>query len=151
MLFGSLAVLGLAAVCLALVRPQWVPGSSSSLRRRAEGYWTARAAGDLKGMSLYAHPDQQPLPSDTLLATTGFEITDVKVDGENGFVSIKAKHRVKLSETNSLERDLVHRDSWVRLDGEWYHALHPVGVGEILSHGLGKWKPPVAKTATARK
>lgn len=147
LLLAALAILSLGALSTAYLHPNWLSvlglGPERAVRKRAEGYWNARVANDLKAMAPYVHPLQGAIQENSLLLTDSFEITDVTVDGNSAKVTIKAKYRLKLPKVNKLERELTHEDSWVQYKGEWYHALHPVGFGEILKQGLGKWKPPV--------
>ncbi len=137
-------VCGLGAV---LLRPDWLPsagGPSKDVRTRAEGYWGARVAGDMKQMAPFMHPLQAAAQDNSMLVTESYEITKVEVNGDNATVGIKASYQVKMAQMSSLKREVTSDDHWVRYQGQWYHALHPVGFGEVLAHGLGKWKPPTA-------
>jgi len=148
LLLATVAVLGLGAVAAAYMHPAWLSviglGPERAVRKRAEGYWNARVANDAKAMAPFAHPLQQMEQENDLLLTDSFEILDVKVNGEKADVQVKAKYRLKLPQTSKLEREITHQDGWVLYKGEWYHALHPVGFGEVLKQGLGQWKPPTA-------
>jgi hypothetical protein len=152
----GVVVLGLGGAAAAVARPDWFSflglGQERAVRKRAEGYWNARLANDMKAMAPFAHPLQKTLPENKLLTTETYEITDIKIEGDEAMVAVKAKYKLKLGEKlNTVNRELDHQDHWVRYKGEWYHALHPVGLGEILHHGLGKWKPPVDPNAGAGK
>ncbi len=141
---GAVVVFGVCSLAVVLARPDWIGlGADRAVARRAEAYWTARVAGDLKALAPYVHPLQKSIQEDSILVTESYEITDVKVDGDEALVAIKAKYRLKHPMMSKLEREVSHDDKWVRYKGEWYHALHPVGLGEVLQQGLGKWKPPV--------
>ncbi len=140
---GSALVLSLCGVIVALARPDWFGrGAETAVRKRAEGYWNARVAGDPKALAPYVHPLQKSIQENSILVTDSYEVTGVKVEGDEALVGIKAKYRLKHPMTSKLERELTHEDKWVRYNGEWYHGLHPVGLGELLRQGLGKWKPP---------
>jgi hypothetical protein len=145
-LIGGVIVLGLAAGAMMATRTGWltalVLGEEGAVKKRAEAYWSARVSGDMKAMAPYVHPLQQAVQQNDLLETRSYEITNVKVEGDEALVAIKAKYRVKMARTSSADRELAHDDRWVRYKGVWYHALHPVGFGEILQHGLGQWKAP---------
>jgi hypothetical protein len=142
-LFGTVLVFGVCSLAVVLARPQWIGlGTERALRKRAAGYWDARLANDMKAMSPYVHPLQKSIQENTILVTESYEITDVKVEGDEAVVGIKAKYRLKEPLMAKVEREVTHDDKWVRYKGEWYHAPHPVGLGEVLQQGLGKWKPP---------
>ena len=146
LLLTVVALLGLGAIAAAYLDPDWLSvlglGPERAVRNRAQGYWTARVANDMKAMAPFIHPQQQAVQENSLLLTDSFEIMGVTVNGDEAKVEVKAKYRLKLPQTNKLEREITHEDTWVRFQGEWYHALHPVGFGEVLQQGLGKWKPP---------
>lgn len=143
-IFAAAAVAGLCGVGAVLLRPDWLPllGTTAAVRARAEGYWNARLTGDPKATAPFAHPFQKAQTASSALATDSFEITGVTVKGDQATVSLKAKYRVQTAQVRNLEREITHEDRWVRYEGEWYRALHPVGFSEVLSHSLGKWKPP---------
>lgn len=145
-ILAVVAALGLTAVAAGLLRPDLLGvfglGPDRALRKRAEGYWNARMANDPKMLAPYSHPLQKPQQANTMLYTRSFEIKSVTIDGDKAKVAVHAKHTVKLPQGSSFDRELDHEDQWVRYDGEWYRALHPVGLGEMLQHSLGKWKPP---------
>lgn len=145
-LLAVVAALGLTAVAAAILRPDLLSmlgfGPERTVRKRAVAYWEARVANDTSSMATYAHPLQRAQQENTLLVTDAYEITSVRVDGDKATVGIKAKYHLKMPQMKNLERDVVHDDIWVRYKGEWYHDLHPVGLGEVLQRGLGKWKPP---------
>ena len=148
LLVGSVIVLGLTAVAMVATQPGWLTslvfGEERAVRNRAEAYWTARQAGDLRAMAPFVHPLQKAVQENDLLETRSFEITNVTVKGDEALVAVKGKFRVKLARTSSADREMDQEDHWVRYQGQWYHALHPVGFGEILQRGLGKWKQPKA-------
>lgn len=147
---GMLLGFGLCGVAVVLARPDWVGfGSERVVRKRAEAYWNARVANDLKAQAPYVHPLQKALQDNSILITETYEITGVKVDGDNALVGIKAKYRLKHPLMSKVEREISHDDKWVRYKGEWYHGLHPVGLGETLEQGLGRWKPPTESSAKA--
>lgn len=142
-LFGLVLLFGVCSLAVVLSRGGWIGlGAERAVRKRAVGYWEARLANDAKGMAPYTHPLQKSFQDNTLLVTESYEITGVKVDGDEATVGIKAKYRLKQPLMTKVERDVTHNDKWVRYKGEWYHAPHPVGLGEVLEQGLGKWKPP---------
>jgi hypothetical protein len=143
-ILAAVALAGVCAVGMALLRPEWLPfvGPSARVRARAEGYWNARVAGDAKALAPFAHPLQKTQPEGSTLATDSFEITSVAVNGDEATVSLKAKYRVRMPQMRNIEREVSHEETWVRYENQWYRALHPVGLGEVLSQGLGKWKPP---------
>ena len=147
-LVGAVIVLGLTAVAMVATQPGWlmslVLGEERAVRKRAEAYWTARQAGDLRAMAPFVHPLQKAVQENDLLETRAFEITGVTVKGDEALVGVKGKFRVKLARTSSADREMTQDDRWVRYKGVWYHALHPVGFGEVLKQGLGKWKEPQA-------
>ncbi len=147
LLLVAIAVLGLCAVSVAVLKPGWLGplglGEERAVRKRAEGYWNARVAGDLKAIAPYVHPLQKSIQENNVLLTDSFEIAGVTVNGDHATVAVKAKHRVKLARVANVDREMEHEDRWVRYKGEWYHELHPTSFGEILQQGLGKWKPPV--------
>ena len=145
-ILATAAVAGLCGLGAALLRPDWLPffGTSHAVRQRAEQYWTARVAGDLKGMAPYVHPLQGAIQENSLLATDQYEITHVEVKGAEATVAVTAKYHLKMSQIKNIDREVTSNDPWVLYQGQWYHALHPVGFGEILAQGLGKWKPPTA-------
>jgi hypothetical protein len=144
------AALGLTAVAAALLRPDLLShvgfGPERAVRKRAEGYWDARIENDPKKIAPFVHPLQKAEQENTLLVTQSYEITRVEVNGDQARVGIKAKYRLRLPQMSNIEREVTHDDGWVRYKGEWYHELHPVGLGEVLQQGLGKWKPPVDAT-----
>ena len=145
-LVGAVIVLGLTAVAMVASQPSWLTslvfGEERSVKKRAEAYWTARQAGDLRAMAPFIHPLQKSVQENDLLETRSFEITGITIKGDEALVGVKGKFRVKLARTTSTDRELVQDDRWVRYKGEWYHSLHPVGFGEVLQQGLGKWKGP---------
>jgi hypothetical protein len=144
-LIGALIAVSLAAVAMVATKPGWLTslvfGEERVVRKRVEGYWTARLAGDLKAMAPYIHPLQKAVQENDLLETRSYEIGDIQIKGDQAMVAVKAKYRVKLARTSSAERELAQEDHWVRYKGQWYHALHPVGFGELLEQGLGRWRP----------
>ncbi len=149
-LLAIVALLGIGALAAA-----WFSmigfGPERAVRKRAEGYWIARVANDDKAMTPYIHPLQKAVQENKLLLTDSFEILGVTISGDEARVQVKAKYRLKLPQTNKLEREITHEDGWVRYGGEWYHALHPVGFGEVLQQGLGKWKAPTAPPSDSGK
>jgi hypothetical protein len=154
-LLATVALLGLGAIAAAYMHPDWLSmlgfGEERAVRKRAEGYWNARIANDAKAMAPFIHPLQKAVQENTLLLTDSYEILGVKVNGNEAKVELKAKYRLKLPQTNKLEREITHEDTWVRYNEEWYHGLHPVGFGEVLQQGLGKWKPPTAPAPESGK
>lgn len=155
LLLATVALLGLGAIAAAYMNPSWFSilglGPERAVRKRAEGYWVARVANDNKGMAPFVHPLQKAVQENSLLLTDSFEILGVSVQGDEAKVEIKAKYRLKLPQTSGLEREITHQDTWVRYGGEWYHALHPVGFGEVLQQGIGKWKPPTGPPPVSKK
>jgi len=145
-ILATAAIAGLCAAGTVLLRSEWIPGRGpeSVVRKRAEGYWNARVAGDPKLMAPYSHPFQAAIQENTLLVTDAFEITKVQVDGDKATVGIKAKYHLKMSQMQAINREMESEDHWVRYKDQWYHALHPVGFGEVLAQGIGKWKQPTA-------
>ncbi len=143
---GVLMIAGACGVTAIAAGSGWLStlglGPERAVRARAAGYWNARMTGDLKALAPYVHPLQKSLQENNVLATDSFEITGVKVNGDEATVGVKAKYEVKLGQTSRLGREMAMEDHWVRYKGQWYHALHPTGFGEILRQGLGKWKPP---------
>jgi hypothetical protein len=142
-LIGAVLVFACCSLAVVLARPGWIGlGPERAVRKRAEGYWDARVAKDLRGLAPFVHPLQRAIQENSILETDSYEITRVQVDGDVAIVGIKAKYRLKQPLVRNIDRELLHDDKWVRYKGEWYHAPHPVGLGEILEQGLGKWKPP---------
>lgn len=146
-LVGAVVSLGLCGLIVAAARPEWFGfGAASSVRARARGYWDARLKGDVQSVAPFVHPLQKAVTDNSVLITEAYEITGVKVEGDEALVGIKAKYRFKSPLMAKMSRDITHQDKWVRYRGQWYHAQHPVGLGEVLEQGLGKWKPAVDTT-----
>ena len=79
-ILATAAIAGLCAVGTVLLRSEWIPGRGpeSVVRKRAEGYWNARVAGEPKLLAEYAHPFQAAMQENTLLVTDAYEITKVE-------------------------------------------------------------------------
>ena len=145
-ILATTVIAGLCGVGAVMLHPNWLPGHgpSSVVRERAKGYWNARVAGDSKQLAPFVHPLQTEAQDNSMLQTESYEITKVEVNGDNATVGIKATYHVKMAQMTSIKREVDSEDHWVRYKDQWYHALHPVGFGEVLAQGLGKWKPPTA-------
>lgn len=145
-ILATTVIVGVCGLGIVLLRPSFLPqyGQQNEVRKRAEGYWNARLTGDQKQLVPFIHPLQAALQENTMLVTKEYEITKVEVKGDKATVAIKAKYDLKMAQASSIKREVESNDEWVRYNGQWYHALHPVGFGEVLAQGIGKWKPPTA-------
>lgn len=121
--------LGLWAICLyAEDHPEpaktALEPAKTALEQRVSKYWWARQTRDVR--TVY-EMESASLPGgwltpDKASAVTGLpvqnvQIEEITVDGDKGKVRVKADVMVG----NKIWPGLNVDDSWVRVDGEWYH------------------------------
>jgi hypothetical protein len=136
-----LGVVGWAAgvrgqVASASSAPLGSPADIQALRERAAAYWAARLAGDLRGQWELLEPrgsgrlTAEEYGAGRAVRYLGYQIDDATVRGFFATVSVRVLfHPVlpsaALGKTAPTATPMasVIADTWVRIDGLWYHTL----------------------------
>lgn len=130
-----LALLGATTGCGSIQsqQPAIVVGSPAdiqALRERAQAYWAARVAKDLRAQYAMleprarAHVDADGYGRERIVEYLAALVEDVKVAGSFGRVSVRLLVRVVHPLLPRPEtRSSLGEDHWVRIRGVWYRSL----------------------------
>jgi hypothetical protein len=112
-----------------------------ALLERAQIYWAARESRDLHTvykMESAGLPGGWLTPYNASSIGAGIFISnarvdDIKVEGEKGIVTVSADIRIAtMVNTGMGTFRSTLPDTWVRIDGEWYHETKkPVSLGKL--------------------
>jgi len=127
---GCLALPVVAALAVGLAGCASTPSPAKDrevLLQRATVFWKAMQENDIA--TAWAHEELSKKPGWTLqayakregLVYEKVEVQDVRsVEGDRAVIDVKITYTVPVLRMGSQE--LVLRDEWVRLQGQWYHA-----------------------------
>jgi hypothetical protein len=106
------------------------PADLQALRERAQAYWAARVAKDLRAQYAMleprakAHIDADGYGRDRIVEYLAAQVEDVKVAGSFGRVSVRLLVRVVHPLLGQPQtRSALGDDHWVRIGGVWYRSL----------------------------
>lgn len=127
----SLLMLGISLPLLVLQGCAVVGGAdaeSAAVLERANAYWSAIKAND--HVSAWSYEDVSKDPNWTLqsyLQRGGlvYEKTNVlavsRLDGDGATVDVAIQYSVPIARLKNQQSQI--KDSWKKLDGQWYHVL----------------------------
>ncbi len=138
-----LVIYWLLTACSCAVFKSSPASSEEALRRRAEGYWSARQEKDLKKMRSFVDPTlvdnledffKKMEKSKEFCNIRSFSIQDLKVSGEEGYtwtaLSLHLVHPLLGADPYPLEQTV--EDKWVLRKGQWYLVIQPPNLADIL-------------------